>query len=187
MYRENYFKIMVGLVFLIDIRIGSIDILPDFFGYLIISVALTSLSSLNGMFRKAKIKAIILIVLTIPDMFIVTLPMYYSDYNSMELPIMIWFIGLAIISLRMVSNVVEGMVEQLKEQGLLKLARGVRICWWVYLIPNSLVLLVFYYSLIGGLTEVVIVSFCNISCFMLVGIIGKIRNRMGEVYAKGSA
>ncbi|MCR2823432.1 hypothetical protein [Lederbergia panacisoli] len=56
------------LVFL-DFKINHFDLLPDFIGYFIIISALSDLNALSSFFKKAKILAIILGILTIPEYF----------------------------------------------------------------------------------------------------------------------
>lgn len=69
MRREAFIKIFWGLLFVVlDIRISSIDILPDFIGYILIVKGLTLLAPEHRGFRKARVLAIIMIFVSIPSL-----------------------------------------------------------------------------------------------------------------------
>lgn len=66
--------ILVGLlVVFIDVRIGVVDILPDFIGFILIVVALVRLAPAAAIFRKAKIVALLLVLLSLPEAINLTL------------------------------------------------------------------------------------------------------------------
>lgn len=70
MYRDKYNKLYWGLIIiLLDIRIMGFDVLPDLWGYIMILSALSSLESSHKGFGKAKPFAIVLLILSIMDIY----------------------------------------------------------------------------------------------------------------------
>lgn len=66
MYTSDYNKLFWGMIFIIfNINLGSVNILPDFVGYILIYIGLSSLSSQHPIYNKGKLPSIILAVLTI--------------------------------------------------------------------------------------------------------------------------
>ena len=69
MYATGYKRLFWGMVFIIfDIYLGYINILPDFIGYIFIYSALNILEIQQSMYKKAKIATILLIILTIKNL-----------------------------------------------------------------------------------------------------------------------
>lgn len=66
MYSSGYIKLFWGMIFIIfDFRLGNINILPDFVGYVFILLGLSNLSSQCEFYNKAKLPAVILMVQTL--------------------------------------------------------------------------------------------------------------------------
>lgn len=68
MYGSEYNKLFWGMMFIIfDINLGTINILPNFIGYILIYAGLNSLEKQHEFYKKGKTPAIILIILTLKD------------------------------------------------------------------------------------------------------------------------
>lgn len=68
MYESAYNKLFWGMMFIIfNIYLGAINILPNFIGYILIISALDTLVNQHEIYRKGKIPAAILIVITLKD------------------------------------------------------------------------------------------------------------------------
>lgn len=66
MYSSGYIKLFWGMIFIIfDFRLGNINILPDFVGYVFILLGLSNLSLQCKFYNKAKLPAVILMVQTL--------------------------------------------------------------------------------------------------------------------------
>jgi hypothetical protein len=68
--RSGFLWIFWGLLLVVlHIRVGGLELLPDFVGYLLIFKGLGNLSSAHPYFRKARPFALVMIFLSIPSMF----------------------------------------------------------------------------------------------------------------------
>lgn len=74
-----------GLVLvLIDIRILTIDLLPDFAGYMLVAFALRTIGRTHPAFNKAKWTAVCLVLLSMPRDFAIP-PISYEDFSAIPL------------------------------------------------------------------------------------------------------
>jgi len=68
MYAKGYKRLFWGILIIsFNINLGFINKLPDFLGYIFIYSALGILSSQHKLYEKGKLPAIILIFLTLKD------------------------------------------------------------------------------------------------------------------------
>lgn len=121
MYSSGYVKLFLGMIFVIfDFRLGNINILPDFVGYIFILLGLSNLSTQCEFYNKAKIPAAILMVQTL---FNIPYDLVNTVYTDEKLGVfrilLIVFNG--IVNLYLMYNIFNGVYETSKRNNLEKL------------------------------------------------------------------
>jgi hypothetical protein len=119
--RRDLRRLGWGLVIaMIDIRVGFFDLLPDIIGYMMIVSALQHLSSLHAVFKKAKYIAIVLIILTIPVLFIQT-NVTITKFSSIPLTVHLYSQLLFVLHILMAYWIFNGLIGMLKQEGNIQL------------------------------------------------------------------
>ncbi|MCB2307466.1 hypothetical protein LGL08_15615 [Clostridium estertheticum] len=128
MYARGYKRLFWGMLFIIfDINLGSINIMPDFIGYIFIYSGLNVLVSQHKGYEKAKVPAVTLILLTLKDV------VYNSNNNilsgqvySLGLITIVSATVVTIIKLYLIYVLCETIYEICKERGLNELMESAR-------------------------------------------------------------
>jgi hypothetical protein len=149
MYSKGYKRLFWGMLLIIfNINIGFINILPDFAGYILIYSGLNILSSQNQTYQKAKIPAVILMILTLKNLI--------YDPNSNILSGQIYDLGLIAMIIGTIVDVIKiyliyilcnGICELCNERELKELMNFTNGSWKFYLITSVLCLLFVPFSI----------------------------------------
>ncbi len=113
-------KIFFGMVFLFDFRIQSIDILPDFIGFIFIFLGLSELCHIHQKFNMAKTLSLILIFISIPDVYDLTIT------NPL---VFLFSLGYTILFLFFIYYLFTGIRDIAIEIGNMILANRANITW----------------------------------------------------------
>lgn len=122
MYSSGYIKLFWGMIFIIfDFRLGNINILPDFIGYIFILLGLSNLSSQCEFYNKAKIPAAILMVQTLFNIPYDLVNVTYAD-QKMGVLRMLLIVFNGIVNLYLMYNIFNGIYETSKRNNLENIA-----------------------------------------------------------------
>lgn len=120
-FRRELRRLGWGLVIsMIDIRLGYFNLLPDIIGYLMVLSALQHLGSIHPAYKKAKYISIVLIILTIPVLFIQT-NVTITEFSSIPLAVHFYSQLLFILHILMAYWIFNGLIEMLKQDGAVQL------------------------------------------------------------------
>lgn len=135
----GYKKIFYGFIFLFDIRIRGIDILPDFVGYMLIYQGLTLLRDKNNFFDEGKGLALPMIFISFLDIYQVTIPI--TEIHSSAISIWRIILGLMTIlfNLLMVHNICRGVKSEALQENLTVIESDAQMVWTSFLISNLLI------------------------------------------------
>lgn len=118
MYSSGYIKLFWGMIFIIfDFRLGNINILPDFVGYVFILLGLNNLSSQCEFYNKAKVPAIILMVQTLFNIPYDLVNVTYADEKIGVLKILLIVFN-GVVNLYLMYNIFNGIYETSKRNNL---------------------------------------------------------------------
>lgn len=148
MYESGYDRIFWGMIFIIfDINLGYINILPNFIGYGLIYSGLSILLSQHEIFEKGKMPAVILILLTLKDMF--HNPSNTSLVAGINLSYFSSLIGslVNIINLYLIYIISRGIYELCENRGLKELRERIRDCWKFYFVISVIALFYMPFSI----------------------------------------
>lgn len=178
MYESAYNKLFWGMMFIVfNINLGSINIMPNFIGYMLILSALNILAKQHRIFDKGKTPAYILILLSIGDIVNIEGGDFFSG-------------GLQINSLTSICLTVIGVVENLiciylmyilcrgiyllsEERGIVELKDSARVRFNYYLF--TAVISLFFTPFTLNLSR-------DISMYMLIAVI---MNLIGQLFIAG--
>lgn len=115
-YRKVYYGLML---ILLDFRIGTLDIFPDFIGYIFVVVGLGILAEKSQHFAKAKFFASILVITSLFDLVQVTKEVvqppqqtgFFITPSASSIPFLVFTLIAGLIRLAMVYNMCEGIWE----------------------------------------------------------------------------
>lgn len=147
---QAYRKVYYGLMFiLLDFRIGTLDILPDFIGYIFMVVGLGILAKGNQQFAKAKLFASILVFTSLFDLVqapkeVVQAPQqtgFFITPSAPVIPFLVVALIAGLIRLAMVYSMCEGIRETALTAEKPELAAGAEYRKKIYLGFNYLWLL----------------------------------------------
>lgn len=134
MYAKGYNRLFWGIIFLtFEINIVYINIFPDFIGYMLIYSGLNILSSQQKLFKRGKIPAAILTILTLKDIWhdpnnnILNGQLYSGGVFSMLLST-----AIIIIRLYLIYIICDGIYKLCEERGLDKLKNMTIDPWKFY-------------------------------------------------------
>ncbi|ASS65926.1 MULTISPECIES: hypothetical protein [unclassified Paenibacillus] len=108
---------------LIDIRLGTIDVLPDFIGYLMAASALGALAQSGKVFAKARAVAVGLALLSLPDLVVPSDTL--TDFAAVPLGMHLYGQGLALIHTLMAYWMIQGFLALAKDAGAFELAASI--------------------------------------------------------------
>lgn len=118
MYSSGYIKLFWGMIFIIfDFRLGNINILPDFVGYVFILLGLCNLSSQCEFYNKAKVPAVILMVQTLFNIPYDLVNATYADEKLGVLRILLIVFN-GVVNLYLMYNIFNGIYETSKRNNL---------------------------------------------------------------------
>ena len=135
MYESGYDKIFWGMIFIIfDINLGYINILPNFIGYGLIYSGLNILLVQHEVFKKGKMPATILILLTLKDIF--HNPNNTSLLEGINLQYFSSLMGslVSIINLYLIYIISKGIYELCEKRELKDLRDNIKSCWKFYFV-----------------------------------------------------
>ena len=142
MYVKGYKRLFWGMIFIsFNINLGFINVMPAFLGYILIYSGLCALSSQHKLYQKGKIPAMLLIALTLEDIWhdpsntILT----GEIYNVGILPLII-SCAVLIINIYLMYIICMGICELCKERGLNELMDSTIFSIKFYLIISLLYL-----------------------------------------------
>lgn len=149
MYAKGYKRLFWGMLIIsFNINLGFINILPDFLGYNFIYSGLCTLSSQHKLYEKGKIPAIILIFLTLKDI--------WHDPSSNILTSQIYNLGLItlligtvviIIRIYLIYILCKSIYELCIERELIKLIDNIISSWRFYFVVSLLYLFYIPFSI----------------------------------------
>lgn len=145
----QYKRVMWGLIIaLLDIRIGPIDILPDFMGYILITMGLSELAEQHVNYGKAKNFSQWLILFSLTDIYKVSgNSTYFSISNSGIFFMFISMVGV-MIKLFMVYYICRAIIGVSAEKGLDEIGRKSDLRWRAYLYINGAMLILMPFGII---------------------------------------
>ncbi len=166
----GYKKLFWGFVFLFDFRINGFDVLPDFIGYILFYQGLAMLEDRNEYFNKAKSFALPMILISIFDIFQVTVPINQIGSSTFGLFSIVIGIIVSVINLLMVYNICLGIATEARVIGNLDLESKAISRWKLYFFTNVIILLsILLVSLLGVLFFVIIII-SIISYILMLGL-----------------
>ncbi|MGG1636754.1 hypothetical protein [Paenibacillus sp. NRS-1760] len=146
-FRRELRRLGWGLVIaMIDIRLGYFDLLPDIIGYLMVLSALQHLGSIHSAYKKAKYISIVLIILTIPVLFIQT-NVTITEFSSIPLAVHFYSQLLFILHILMAYWIFNGLIEMLKQDGAVQLLDTAISRRNTYLVFNILMVIIYPFLL----------------------------------------
>ncbi|MBU3188963.1 hypothetical protein K9O30_07770 [Clostridium bowmanii] len=140
MYAKGYKRLSWAMVF-ISFNVNIINILPDFIGYIFIYSSLCILSSQHKLYEKGKIPVVILILLTLNDI--------WNDPSSNVITGEVYNVGLLTLIIASIAIIIKiylicilcmGVYELCKERGLNELMESSRVSMKFYLIISLIYL-----------------------------------------------
>ncbi len=185
MYSEKYNKLFWGLVItLFDFRIMGFNILPDLIGYIIIISALLSLQSHHKGYGKAKMFAIVLLVLSVTDIYQIDDNILNGfTVNTTTIIFMIISSITVILDILMVYFIINTILELALSSNFDELYETAQFRWKAYLIINSIFLLVspFMINVPEDIVILIIIPLTLIVMIIKIMFIGLIR-QVSKVY-----
>lgn len=118
---------------MLDFRLESFDILPDFIGYWIIYTGLKTLASYNDNFDKAKMYAVTLSLLSITNFFPWQIPIERLQFSLPIIEIILLGTLLTVLDLVMIYHVCKGISQMALENDLIELSNKANNRWQLYL------------------------------------------------------
>ena len=142
-------KIFWGLLLvLLDINIIYFDILPDILGYIMIVSGLSGLKPYSLFFRKAKIAAVFLVILSVPAFFLIpAIPLDEFQPSSSSLITMASSTIFGLLHLVVIYYSIYGLIEMAKKLNIYELPERSQDRLNVYLIGSLGTMTVFPFVL----------------------------------------
>ncbi len=163
-------KLFWGFIFLFDFRIGGLDILPDFVGYILFYQGLSILEERNEYFAKAKKFAFPLIFISILDVFQITVQ-FNELYNSpFGLLGVVMGLVLLIISMLLVYNICYGIAEEARLINDSELELKAMNRWKLYLAINIVLIVGMIAPFLLAMLFIVILVASIISYLLMLGL-----------------
>lgn len=142
MYKSSYDKIITGFIFiLINFNIGPVDIVPDFIGYILISLALSNLKEQSIIYKKAISFSNILILTSLGSFYKVNLADFNMIYTKTTIAILIFASINMILNLFLVYYIILAITELLANRGFADISDTLNSNWHGFLGLSSVVLL----------------------------------------------
>ncbi|MCM0647759.1 hypothetical protein NBE98_05130 [Clostridium swellfunianum] len=144
MYYDSYNKLFWGMFLVVfNFNIGFFDILPNFVGYMLILSALINLEEQNPIFKRGKIPASILIVISLIELFKPkNVNLLEGQFGDASIWIMILSSASVLISLYMYYIICKGIFLVSESRGEEQLKENARDRYRFYFILN--VIFIFY-------------------------------------------
>lgn len=122
-------KLLWGFIFLIDIRLGTFDLLPDIVGYYLFYQGCSHLATRSERFAQAKQLALPLIYLSVVDL----VSFFFKGSSGLFV-----LLGLVVtaLTLMMIYHLCMGIVEMSQKVGNRELEEKASFRWWLYLISG---------------------------------------------------
>lgn len=187
MFTQTYNRIFWGfLLVLLDFRIGLVDILPDFIGYIMIGSALTKLVDQHFYFGKAKLPVFALTFLSLGDLIQTPSTNLLERSLSLDnLPLMLIGQITLLFQLYLVFVICKAIYLVAEVSGFTELMTGVKYRWYYYLLSSiaMLVLTPFLFNLpqqaVAILIPLVFIGF--ITMLLILGVIRQAAKLLGEI------
>lgn len=142
MYKSSYNKIITGFIFiLVNFNIGPVDILPDFIGYILISLALSDLKEQSIIYKKAIPFSNILILTSLGNFYKVNLADFNMVYTKITIVILVLGSINMILNLFLVYYIILALTDLLTNRGFLDMPDTLNSNWRGFLGLSSAVLL----------------------------------------------
>lgn len=123
-------KIFWGnILLLFDFRLQGFDILPDFIGYILITIGLSEILNMNYKFQTARLMSIILIFISLFDIYV---PQNSEQYNNN----IILGLVITIIYLIFAFNLFTGIRDTAEKVGAHELSQKANLTWILIIIIN---------------------------------------------------
>lgn len=136
MYASGYNKMFWAMIFIIfNFNLGTINLLPDFIGYLLIYFALKELIPQYELYEKGRVPAIVLTLLTITDI-------VNFNYNNNSIFLSMRSSIIIALNLYLIYIICKSIESLAEERRLEELKAKVEKRWKVYLITS--IILIFY-------------------------------------------
>lgn len=146
MYASQYKKLFWAIILIIfNINIGTIDILPNFVGYILICSAVKSLKNQNAIFEKAFNPSLLLVFMSFKQL----LNVYYTN-TGMNIFFIVFDAVLMLINVYVIYILCIGICLSYSDKISLDLRESVRARWIFYLSCNTISLFYFAFSINFG-------------------------------------
>ncbi|MFP4698652.1 MAG: hypothetical protein ACLFMO_08090 [Eubacteriales bacterium] len=151
-----YKNLFWGFVFLIDIRIGNFDILPDIIAYILLYIGLKILGNKNNYYETAKPIAFCMIFVSLFDLL----------HVNLGIGLLISLI-IIIVNIIFIYNICMGVAEEARKTEDTDIERKALNCWSLYIVYSALNIITFIIPILSILTFVFVV-FWHILILMLM-------------------
>lgn len=186
MYESAYNKLFWGMIFIIfNINLGSINIMPNCIGYLLIISGLNILAKQHSIFEKGKTPAVILAIITIKDI----INLGTVDLLKGGLPMdNLWYIAIGafenLLGIYLVYILCKGIYFLAEDRGITELRDSAKGRFSFYLVME--VILLFYTPFSMNLSRnislyiIIFVIMHLIGALFIAGLFRKSRIQLGE-------
>jgi len=185
MYASAYNKLFWGMIILIfHINLGPISILPNFVGYMIIYSGLNTLSSQNEIYKRGKLPAAILVVLSLKDIWNNKNSNVFTG-NFYNINVFMMIIGgiAVIIDIYLIYIICSGIYDSSRERNLESLMINSEDAWKFYLGISLIFLLCLPFSMnlpVNYNMAIIIISIIKgIAAICIIVILRKCRMYLG--------
>lgn len=176
MYETGYNKIFWGLIFtIVNINLGPIDILPNFIGYLLILSGLSIVEGQHVIYKKGRLPAIILSILSLKDFFTANQGNILTGQAApLNLGLMLLGALVNLIGIYLIYVVCKGIYLVSSERGIQDLSDNAKGSFKFYFILNLIILFYMPFSLnlgqdAGALTGIFFILVI-LNLFAVIGI-----------------
>jgi len=146
---SGFGSIFWGFIFMFDIRIQGLDILPNFIGYLLMYSGLGKLSPYSSEFGHAKKYSIPLVVLSLFSLFQVQIPIGQGTMNPLSLGLFAVGIITTVLDLLLVYHLCLGIIDLAKDQSKHALQDLAHTRWRAYFLYKIIFIIFFALSVIA--------------------------------------
>jgi hypothetical protein len=150
-------KILIGVIFItFNFRISGVSILPDFIGYILIFSGLSGVTHLSPKFEKAKSLAFLLIFLSIPSVYEVSVEFdrvsSFSEIGAWYVILLILSLITSILFLMLAYNLYIGLHEIATSKQMHYLADKSRLAWKFIIIQTiaSVIMVIFLLIIVAA-------------------------------------
>jgi hypothetical protein len=178
-------KLFWGFVFLFDLRIGGLDILPDFVAYILFYQGLSILAVRSEYFEKARKFAFPLIFISILDVYQITVTINEFNNNPFGLFGIIMGLVLLIVNMLLVYNICLGIAEGARKINDSELEMKAMNRWKLYLVINIVLIVGMIAPFLLAMLFIVILVASITSYLLMLGLMKTASYKLEQTYPGG--